>query len=467
MKALKTNLLIAIILMVMSMAWAQTGVPQVISVDQLTIDGTDIYDFIIINDSAYFRVGYPNQVIKINLETQQIEWTRTMNSSFNVKDELAKTPDNNLCYADGGTIVKLSTQGDTLWIRDLSVYGNFSLSASSPNFLTCYSTSSHLVLIDYADGQMIDCWSIVTDGSASSGSHNAYAAADSTFYLFDKISMGLLYNTGVKLTKVKIIDNTPETIWFLQVNDLSDINGLADGNIIYFSARQVDPWNNGLVYQVIDQGNSYIIESITDIAGPDSVGIVGSSMAIDNHHHLILPVAISLGTDPNGEDGFSGSIMAYDNQNLAWHIDQTTMPFCLPLAITIDSTRIYSISMCSMEAYSPRSFWLTEIGFNVAADDPVTPVIPNLELTCYPNPFSGSANVKFNQVENSPTSISIYNVRGQLIRTLINNQKLSPGEHSFTWDGKTNSGQPTAAGIYFFKMTSGKFSSTRKMILMK
>jgi flagellar hook assembly protein FlgD len=103
----------------------------------------------------------------------------------------------------------------------------------------------------------------------------------------------------------------------------------------------------------------------------------------------------------------------------------------------------------------------------VATDDPVTPATPDPELTCYPNPFRGSITVKFSQIDNSPTTVSIYNTRGQLIRTLINSQKLSPGEHSFTWDGKTNSGQPTAAGIYYYKMSYGRYSSTKKMIMMK
>jgi photosystem II stability/assembly factor-like uncharacterized protein len=103
----------------------------------------------------------------------------------------------------------------------------------------------------------------------------------------------------------------------------------------------------------------------------------------------------------------------------------------------------------------------------VANDDPATPATPDPELACYPNPFRGSTNVKFTQINNSPTTVAIYNTRGQLVRTLVNDQKLSPGEHIIAWDGKTNSGQLTAAGIYFYKMISGRFSATRKMIMMK
>ena len=89
---------------------AQNGVPQVISVDQLAINGSDVYCFIIINDSAFLRIRYPNQVAKINLITKQTEWSISMSTSFSVNDQLVKTPDNSICYADGGQIVKLSAQ---------------------------------------------------------------------------------------------------------------------------------------------------------------------------------------------------------------------------------------------------------------------------------------------------------------------------------------------------------------------
>ena len=103
----------------------------------------------------------------------------------------------------------------------------------------------------------------------------------------------------------------------------------------------------------------------------------------------------------------------------------------------------------------------------VANNDPVTPATPDPDLSCYPNPFRGSTNVKFTQIDNSPTTVAIYNTRGQLVRTLIKNQKLSPGEHIIAWDGKNNSCQPTADGIYLYKITSGQFFSTKKMIMLK
>ena len=87
--------------------------------------------------------------------------------------------------------------------------------------------------------------------------------------------------------------------------------------------------------------------------------------------------------------------------------------------------------------------------------------------SAYPNPFRGSTNVKFNKIDNSPTTVAIYNIKGQLVRTLINNSKLSPGEHIVAWDGKADSGQIVATGMYFIKIESESYSAMRKMILMK
>ena len=466
----KTCLLVVILWITVVSLVAQNGSPHMISISQLVVTGSDIDGFAIINESAFLRISYPNQIVKINLITKQTDWTINTNLPCNMDNQLIKTPDNNICYADGGLIVKMSTDSDTLWTQNLTNHGNFALSASSPDFLACYSASSNLVLLDYDTGQIIDQWSIITGGLVSCAYHNVHAAADSTFYLFDNMPMGVLYNTGIKITKIKIINGIAEIIWFLRIDDLATIQGIVDDNIIYAITRQIDPWNNSLIYRIIDQGDSYTLASIIDIAGPDSVGIVGFSMAVDNnHHHLILPVAIRLGNDPNGEDGYSGAIMGYNNNNLVWRINQTIMPFCLTQVVAINSNKIYGISMCMTSHYGVRTFWLTELETTVATDDPTTPAIPEPELTCYPNPCRGSANVKIKQqTGNSPTTIAIYNTRGQLIRTLVNGQNLTPGkEHTFTWDGTTGSGQPAAAGIYFFKIKSGHYSATRKMILMK
>lgn len=87
-------------------------------------------------------------------------------------------------------------------------------------------------------------------------------------------------------------------------------------------------------------------------------------------------------------------------------------------------------------------------------------------LQNYPNPFNPSTTIAFELAETGHTSLGIYNMRGQLVRTLINEHLIS-GRHSSVWDGKDSSGHDVSSGIYFYRLKSGRLSSSKKMILMK
>jgi len=139
-----------------------------------------------------------------------------------------------------------------------------------------------------------------------------------------------------------------------------------------------------------------------------------------------------------------------------------------PADMPDQSGQIYGICYWGEYIYIAHNLHIYRmyVGPPVANDDPTTPAM-EVKLTCYPNPFRGSTNIQIKQNDNSPTTIAVYNFRGQLIRSVVNQQVLSPGEHSFVWDGKNDEGKPVAAGIYFYKVTAGSFSSTRKIVMLK
>jgi len=64
------------------------------------------------------------------------------------------------------------------------------------------------------------------------------------------------------------------------------------------------------------------------------------------------------------------------------------------------------------------------------------------------------------------TTLRIYNVRGQLVRTLVDEEK-QPGVYSVVWDGKDSQGNFVSSGLYFYKLKIEKFEETKKMILVK
>ena len=84
----------------------------------------------------------------------------------------------------------------------------------------------------------------------------------------------------------------------------------------------------------------------------------------------------------------------------------------------------------------------------------------------YPNPFNPTTTISFSLKETGYVTIDIYNIRGQLVKTLVNGE-FDDAHHEVVWDGKDNSGKNTGSGVYFYKMKAGKFAQTKKMILMK
>lgn len=103
----------------------------------------------------------------------------------------------------------------------------------------------------------------------------------------------------------------------------------------------------------------------------------------------------------------------------------------------------------------------------VAIDDPVLSVPDQLVLMQnYPNPFNPSTTISYILPEASEITLSVYNLKGQLVRTLVEGLKPS-GLHQVVWDGKDKLNRQAASGVYFIRLQSGKTSKTRKMLLMK
>lgn len=91
----------------------------------------------------------------------------------------------------------------------------------------------------------------------------------------------------------------------------------------------------------------------------------------------------------------------------------------------------------------------------------------------YPNPFNPSTIIPFSlktqgSVFKGPihTTLTIYNILGQKIRTLMDEEKF-PGSYQVVWDGKNQQGSTAASGIYFYLIQAGDFTKTAKMSLLK
>ncbi|MCK4655094.1 MAG: T9SS type A sorting domain-containing protein, partial [Candidatus Cloacimonetes bacterium] len=84
----------------------------------------------------------------------------------------------------------------------------------------------------------------------------------------------------------------------------------------------------------------------------------------------------------------------------------------------------------------------------------------------YPNPFNPETTISYQLTADSKVSLSIYNVKGQKVNTLVN-EILPAGEHSVIWNGKDSNGNQVSSGIYFYKLKAGDYQKVKKMLLLK
>jgi uncharacterized repeat protein (TIGR01451 family) len=84
----------------------------------------------------------------------------------------------------------------------------------------------------------------------------------------------------------------------------------------------------------------------------------------------------------------------------------------------------------------------------------------------HPNPFNPITVISYALPEKSDVTISIYNILGQNVRTFVIGEQ-SAGRYSVSWNASNDRGEPVSSGMYFYKLTAGDFSASRKMVLLK
>jgi len=84
----------------------------------------------------------------------------------------------------------------------------------------------------------------------------------------------------------------------------------------------------------------------------------------------------------------------------------------------------------------------------------------------YPNPYNPVTQITYQLPQPGVVSLKIYNVQGQLVRTLVNEYKPA-GTHSISWNGRSDLGMEVSSGIYLYRIQAGNFTETKRMILIK
>tara|TARA_B100000686_G_scaffold30848_1_gene31694 strand:- start:19775 stop:28831 length:9057 start_codon:yes stop_codon:yes gene_type:complete len=122
-------------------------------------------------------------------------------------------------------------------------------------------------------------------------------------------------------------------------------------------------------------------------------------------------------------------------------------------------------SCCWAQSMSTMNQLTVNISQALKVDNEFIPDVFALHQN-YPNPFNPVTNIIYDIPDASDVRITIYNIAGQKVRTLVQDQH-DPGRYRIIWNATNDYGQPVASGMYFYRIMAKDFVSVKKLILMK
>jgi len=110
-------------------------------------------------------------------------------------------------------------------------------------------------------------------------------------------------------------------------------------------------------------------------------------------------------------------------------------------------------------------------GYRFGVPNIIHPTYDTALLPNYPNPFNPETWIPFSLSADSDVRLEVYDVDGGLVRTL-NLGLVEAGEYTTKadaayWDGRNDTGERVASGVYFYRLTAGSYSETRRLVILK
>jgi len=244
------------------------------------------------------------------------------------------------------------------------------------------------------------------------------------------------------------------------------------GGSQYFITVEPTPWLNGAhsIFGHVTLG-SEIVEEISEVPTnannkPLTDVVIDSIRIMTPQLDSYLPIEDTLYVNA-GEAMAFALVCDDDNITYSWYVNdeqQLETGFIFNLTPTVNDWHEVK-GVVSNENYDlPKVWWVfvtggTEVSENIVSNKTI--LYQNI-----PNPFNPETNIKFYLDESGSVSLEIYNIKGQLVKTLVNND-LPAGEHSFIWNGEDEKGSQVASGIYLYNLKSKNLIEKKKAILLK
>jgi hypothetical protein len=257
-------------------------------------------------------------------------------------------------------------------------------------------------------------------------------------------------------TNTAATDNTRDLIGYKIYKDGAEIIYIEDPGILTYTDTGVEPGvHEYCINAIYDGGESDFLIADVEIILP----IPQNVEATFNYPNVLVTWdPISDGRDLVSYSVYRDGVLIAEDITTTMYVDQG-----LP-----SGTYFYTVSAVYDGGWESEQSEDDEV-IVTGTGNILIPV--HTELTGnYPNPFNPTTTIKFGLKEDSNVSINIYNIKGAVVRTLVDGE-MNADYHEVIWDGKDNSDRTVSSGLYFYKMVSegnsGRYTSTKKMILLK
>ncbi len=240
-------------------------------------------------------------------------------------------------------------------------------------------------------------------------------------------------------------------VFIVQYTNFPFFNGTGNLN---FQAHLHDNGDIYFYYNEMD-GNLYSATiGIENSDATDGLQVIYNSNYLSSYH----AIKISYNAPWVALDRWQGSINENDPETINFSFPQEL----LPSGVYTATVRVHTNDPTNELVDIPLTVNVT----TVSNDNDSAPVLQASLQQNYPNPFNPETTISFFVEKNSEVIIDVYDIKGRKVKSLVRDN-FSRGNHSIVWNSTNEEGNLVASGIYLYKMRSGSFSSSRKMILLK
>lgn len=291
---------------------------------------------------------------------------------------------------------------------------------------------------------------------------------DGAFYISPSPNVWFPPVTQIPFT-MHSIDFSPQFIF-----DLTAIIAATDGRV-YRTSNSGTNWSyiNLNQYGIYDYLNSvkFLTNNIAIIVGNNGriLKTTNAGLTWVNKNHMLTSEHLrDVDAVFNGANytvvavGDNGTILRSADDGETWTL-QTMMPATTRHLYGVALPSLFNGYIVGEIGSSATAAFFMSSTFGAVNISNVSSTVPDkYELSQnYPNPFNPETKIKFSVLNSELVRLSVFDMLGREVKTLVN-EKLAPGQYEYTFNGSGLN-----SGTYFYKLTSGSFTETKKMLLIK